>query len=327
MNSLNSTNIDPDYVYEASGIPKKQRIDVLLASYPEVESRAMAQRLLKEAWATVNGKAVTPSYKVRAGDRVGFSLPAPEVLDAEPEPGELDVLFEDEFLIVINKPAGQVVHPAPGHSSGTLVNFLLHHCQDLSGIGGIIRPGIVHRIDKDTSGILVMAKSDKAHIGLSDQFREHSIHRQYQAVVWGNPTQNQGTISGPIARHPQHRKKMTILPHGKPATTHWKVVLRFRHFSLVQCRLETGRTHQIRVHMTSQNMPLYGDPLYGSVRLNRLRSPSPDLLKTLNQFNRQALHAQELGFVHPITSEHLHFSTPLPDDMQNLLTSIEKWDQ
>lgn len=325
MNNLNSTNTDL-YCYTVSLEQAKQRVDTLLGSYPELNSRSMAQRLLKEGLATVNGQMVSRSYKVQTGDQVQFHLLPPEPSDVHPEPGALEILFEDESLIVINKPADLVVHPSPGHATGTLVNFLLHHCQDLSGIGGVLRPGIVHRIDKDTSGILVIAKSDDAHIGLSQQFHEHSIHRQYKTLVWGNPPNNKGTISAPIGRHPHHRKKMAIVASGKPATTYWKMVTRFRHFSLVDCQLETGRTHQIRVHMASQGMPIFGDPVYGTIRLNRIRSPHPTLWATLSQFSRQALHAQELGFIHPTTQKFMEFSIPIPNDFQNLLDVLNQWD-
>ncbi|MBF0279158.1 MAG: RluA family pseudouridine synthase [SAR324 cluster bacterium] len=333
MNNLNSTNIDDandltreTVCYTVAKDEVKKRIDVLLSSYPEVNSRTFAQRLLKEGRAEVNGQRVSPKYKARLGDQISFSIPEPQTLDAVPEAGELEILFEDSSLIVINKPAGLVVHPAPGHSSGTLVNFLLHHCQDLSGIGGVARPGIVHRLDKDTSGVLVVAKTDRAHTSLSLQFHNHSIQRKYKALLWGQPQQNHGSIQKAIGRHPVNRKKMAVLESGKEATTHWKVITRFKHFTLLECRLETGRTHQIRVHFSSENMPLLGDPLYCRYRLNRLSSSPPPLLKILSLFNRQALHAQELGFKHPVTGEFQQFNSSLPADFETLLHALKKWD-
>ncbi len=313
------------YCYTVSETEAKKRIDALLGSYPEVSSRTMAQRLLKDGLAEVNGQMVAPAYKVRTGDEICFFLPPPDLLEVTPEVGYLDILFEDHSLVVVNKPNGLVVHPAPGHASGTLVNLLLHHCQDLSGIGGVLRPGIVHRLDKDTSGVLVVAKTDAAHLGLSEQFQQHSIQRIYKALIWGSPLRRQGTISAPLGRHPHHRKKMAIVENGKPATTHWKVVKRFQHFTLVECRLETGRTHQIRVHLSSQSHPVIGDSQYGQSRLRRIRIPS-SLLALLSQFKHQALHAQTLGFMHPVTQEPLEFTAPFPPDFQKLLEGLERWD-
>ncbi|MBF0286196.1 MAG: RluA family pseudouridine synthase [SAR324 cluster bacterium] len=313
------------YCYTVSDAESKKRIDALLSSYPKVSSRTMAQRLLKIGLARVNGQLVAPAYKVRAGDEIRFSLPAPEPLAVASEAGNLDILFEDHSLIVVNKPSGLVVHPAPGHASGTLVNLLLHHCQDLSGIGGILRPGIVHRLDKGTSGVLVVAKTDAAHRGLSEQFQQHSIQRTYHALIWGNPLQNKGTINAPLARNPHHRKKMAIVANGKSATTHWKVIVRFRHFTLLECRLETGRTHQIRVHLSSQSIPVVGDPQYGQSHLRRIRV-QPSLSAILSQFNHQALHAQTLGFIHPITQTPLEFTAPVPADFQKILDELAQWD-
>lgn len=333
MNNLSFTNTDvaiefmeAEHCYTVTESEVKKRIDVLLCSYPEVNSRMLAQRLLKQGLAEVNGQTVFPAYRVRNGDQISFSLPEPEPLDVVSEAGDLDILFEDASLIVINKPAGLVVHPAPGHSSGTLVNFLLHHCQNLPGIGGVARPGIVHRLDKDTSGVLVVAKTDIAHSSLSEQFHEHSVHRKYQALLWGHPQQNRGTIEKPLGRHPVNRKKMAVVENGKQAVTHWKVLTRFQHFTLVECHLETGRTHQIRVHLSSENMPLLGDPLYSQFRLNRIRSAPPLFLEILSSFNRQALHAQELGFTHPLTGNYQEFVAILPPDFKKLLQALEKWD-
>ena len=306
-------------VREAEG---KQRIDVLLSSYREVNSRSLAQRLLKKGMAEVNGRPVSPSYKVCPGDCIRFSLLQTEPLNVVPQAGKLDILYEDANLIVINKTAGMVVHPAPGHSSGTLVNLLLHHCKDLAGIGGILRPGIVHRLDKETSGVLVVAKTDKAHTHLSRQFQEHTIHRVYEALIWGNPIQNQGTIEGAIGRHPRNRKKKAIVINGKPAITHWKVIARFPHFAFLECRLETGRTHQIRVHLSSQNMPIWGDLQYGRSHTKHLRLTTSKLQTILLRFKRQALHARELGFIHPTTEQYQQFTSPMPVDLRLLIQTL-----
>ena len=308
--------------YTVSEAEARRRIDVLLSSYCEVNSRSLAQRLLKKGMAEVNGQPVSPSYKVCSGDCISFSLMKPEPLDVVPESGELDILFEDANLIVINKPAGMVVHPAPGHFSGTLVNILLHHCSDLSGIGGKLRPGIVHRLDKETTGVLVVAKTDEAHTNLSRQFQEHTIHRVYEALIYGNPLQDKGTIESAIGRHPQNRKKRAIVINGKPAITHWKVIARYPPFAHLECRLETGRTHQIRVHLSSQNMPIWGDLQYGRNHTQHARLKSSKLRTILLQCRRPALHARELGFIHPITGRHQHFASPIPFDMNELIQAL-----
>ena len=310
------------FSYTVSEADAKRRIDVLLSSYCEVNSRSLAQRLLKKGMAEVNGRAVSPSYKVSAGDYIRFSLLKPEPLAVVPEAGNLDIIYEDTDLIVTNKPPGLVVHPAPGHFTGTLVNLLLHHCQDLSGIGGILRPGIVHRLDKETSGVLVVAKNDKTHTHLSRQFQEHTVHRVYEALIWGNPLQDQGTIEGAIGRHPRNRKKKAIVVNGKPAITHWRVIARFPPFAHLECRLETGRTHQIRVHLSSQNMPIWGDLQYGRSQPKHLRLTSSTLQTVLLQFKRQALHARELGFSHPVTGQYQHFASPIPVDFRQLIRTL-----
>lgn len=316
--------MEEEFCYTVTKAQTRTRIDILLSSYPEVNSRALAQRMLKNGLAEVNGATVSPSYKVRFEDQVSFALFDPEPALAHPQAGELDILYEDEALIVINKPAGLVVHPAPGHTSGTLVNFLLHHCQDLSGIGGVLRPGIVHRLDKETSGVLVVAKTDQAHHHLSQQFQKHSIHRQYKALIWGNPRHNRGTIRGAIGRDPRNRKKMALVAQGKSAITHWEVVVRFSHFALLSCRLETGRTHQIRIHLSSQNMPIWGDLQYGQTQFNRSFPASPAVQTLFSQFDRNALHAETLGFRHPLTHQYQEFTTPLPSDFKNLLEALKE---
>ncbi|MBM3928686.1 MAG: RluA family pseudouridine synthase, partial [Sphingomonadales bacterium] len=244
-------------------------------------------------------------------------VPDPTPAHNEPQDIALDVVYEDEHLIVIDKQAGLVVHPAAGNLDGTLVNALLHHCQgSLSGIGGVARPGIVHRIDKDTSGLMVAAKTDRTHEGLARQFKAHSIDRRYKAIVSGRPRVKAGTVDAPLARSPQNRKKVAIVSGGKHAITHWRELRDLRDAALVECRLETGRTHQVRVHMASLGHPLVGDPVYG-----RTKSSHRALLETLG-FHRQALHAARLGFIHPITSVALSFESEMPADMQELFKQL-----
>ena len=311
-----------------------KRLDQLLSTLDEIVSRTQAQRLLKSGNILLNGKAeMSPSRKVRTGQEIMLTIPPPESTEVLSEEGELDILFEDEHLIVINKAAGMVVHPSAGHHSGTLVNYLLHHCQDLSGIGGVLRPGIVHRLDKDTSGILVVAKTDDAHQNLSEQFKEHSVKRQYQTMVWGVPEKEHGVINAALRRHPVRRKDMSIVENenpeeserekGKYAVTHWRVLQRFEFSALFACRLETGRTHQIRVHLTSIGHPVIGDPQYGKSPLKRLPSVSAELSQTIANFRRQALHAEILGFKHPSSSEWVEYSAAIPDDFQQLLKAIK----
>jgi 23S rRNA pseudouridine1911/1915/1917 synthase len=311
-----------------------KRLDQLLSTLDEIVSRTQAQRLLKSGYILLNGKAeMSPSRKVRTGQEIMLTIPPPESTEVLSEAGELDILFEDEHLIVINKAAGMVVHPSAGHHSGTLVNYLLHHCQDLSGIGGVLRPGIVHRLDKDTSGILVVAKTDDAHQNLSEQFKEHSVKRQYQTMVWGVPEKEHGVINAALRRHPVRRKDMSIVENenpeeserekGKYAVTHWRVLQRFEFSALFACRLETGRTHQIRVHLTSIGHPVIGDPQYGKSPLKRLPSVSAELSQTIANFRRQALHAEILGFKHPSSSEWVEYSAAIPDDFQQLLKAIK----
>ena len=310
------------------------RLDQLLSTLDEIISRAQAQRLLKSGNVLVNGKPeLSPSRKVRAGQQISVTIQQPESTQVFPEKGELDILFEDSHLVVINKAAGVVVHPSAGHASGTLVNYLLHHCQDLSGIGGVLRPGIVHRIDKDTSGVLLVAKTDEAHQHMSKQFKQHSVKRQYQALVWGVPEMKHGVVNAALGRHPVRRKDISIVENddseendnkkGKSAVTHWRVLQSFEFAALLACRLETGRTHQIRVHLTSIGHPLIGDPQYGKSPLKRLSGISAELSKTITNFRRQALHAELLGFEHPISGEWLEFKAPFPDDYNILLKAIQ----
>ncbi|MBA3677205.1 MAG: RluA family pseudouridine synthase [Sphingosinicella sp.] len=259
-----------------------------------------------------------PSSKAQAG---AYRINVPEPLAAHNEPQDiaLEIIYEDDHLIVVDKPAGMVVHPAAGNFDGTLVNALLHRCAGrLSSIGGVARPGIVHRIDKDTSGLLVVAKTDVAHEGLSAQFAKHSIDRRYQAIVYGRPNPPSGSVDAPVARSSTNRQKMAVVEggRGKRAVTHYRMVQPLREAALVECRLETGRTHQVRVHMTSIGHPLIGDPVYG-----RVKSVHRELLNQLD-FKRQALHAAELGFVHPVSKENLSFKSAIPSDMQELFSAL-----
>lgn len=290
-----------------------QRMDRWLAECCGELSRSALQALMEQGAVLRAGRPVNKKDKVAAGDTVRVLLPDPQPIEAQPQDIPLDIVYEDEHLLVVNKPKGMVVHPAPGNPDGTLVNALLYHCAgDLSGIGGAIRPGIVHRIDKDTSGLLVVAKDDATHQGLSEQMAVHDIHRVYHAVVYGNLKEDCGTVDAPIGRDPKDRKKMAVTPNNsKPARTHWQVLERFGNFTYIACKLETGRTHQIRVHMSHIGHPLAGDAVYGPRNVLRF-------------LDGQCLHAKELGFRHPITGEYLRFDSELPAYFQEYLTRLRK---
>lgn len=289
----------------------KTRIDKYITDgLAEDVSRSQVQLWIADGHVLVNDSPVKANYKVSQGDRIALTIPAPSVVEIVPEDIPLDIAYEDRDVIVVNKPRGMVVHPAPGHVSGTLVNALMHHCKDLSGINGELRPGIVHRIDKDTTGLIMAAKNDKAHASLAAQLKEHSVNRRYLALVHGNISHDQGTIDAPIGRDPQDRKMYTITDrNSKHAVTHFTVVERFGDYSLLELKLETGRTHQIRVHMKYIGHPLVGDPVYGKSKGIKL--------------NGQALHAAVLGFVHPASGQYLEFSAPMPEDMEELLTILK----
>jgi len=307
---------DEIFTYPCEG--ESMRLDLFICSRLEGETRASVQRLIEAGNILVDGQPARSSLKLKGGEEVSVEIPEPAAAEPQAESIALDVLYEDQDLIVINKPAGMVVHPGPGNSSGTLVNALLGHCTDLSGIGGELRPGIVHRLDKGTTGVLVAAKNDRAHQGLSAQFHVHSVKRIYQALIFGNPAEDNGKIEGIIGRHPTERLRQSgKARHGKHAVTRWRVKERYGRISLMELRLETGRTHQIRVHLTEAGFPLLGDPLYpDGGRVNNLADPR--LKKMITSLGRQALHARTLGFIHPATGEYIEFSTPLPDDMQIL---------
>ncbi len=291
-----------------------QRIDKYLNDRIMDVSRSYLQKLLKDSGVSVNGKVVKSNYRVSAGDSITVELPEavePEIV-AEPIP--LDIIYEDSDIIIINKPKQMVVHPAVGHYSGTLVNGLMAHCKDeLSGINGVLRPGIVHRIDMDTTGVLIACKNDRAHNAVAEQLRQHSITRKYYAIVHGVIKDEQGLVDAPIGRHPTDRKRMSINErNGRAAVTHYHVLRRFRHFTFVECRLETGRTHQIRVHMASLGHPLLGDRVYGPAKV-----PFCGL-------QGQTLHAGLLGVIHPATGEYVEFSAPLPEYFKELLNKLEQ---
>lgn len=303
-----------------------QRLDRFLSECFKQLSRSQIQRLIAAGNLSCDDSLIVDNaFKVRSGDIYQLEIPAPEEANPVPEDIELDIVYEDKDLIVVNKPAGMTVHPAPGAYSGTLVNALLFHCRDnLSGIGGVKRPGIVHRIDKDTSGLIVAAKNDITHRGLCDQFFVHSIERTYQAIVYGTPNPLQGKIETNIGRSPYDRKKMAVLQSGgKVAITNYKTLEIFgRAASLVECKLETGRTHQIRVHMSSLGCNLIGDKVYEKAKRTSIVFGSDELKKEVLTFPRQALHAKTLGFVHPVLGLYMQFSSELPDDMSMLLNRL-----
>ena len=290
-----------------------KRVDVFLNEEMEDISRSALQKNIEKENITVNGEKISKNYKLRIGDIVEAELPPPENIDIVPEDIPLDIMYEDDDLIVINKPQNMVVHPAPGHYTGTLVNALMFHCGDnLSGINGVLRPGIVHRIDKDTSGVLVIAKSDLAHKGLSEQLAEHSMKRVYNAIVYNSFSEESGTVDRNIDRSKNDRKKMAVVMQGgRNAVTHYKVIEKLGKYTWVELQLETGRTHQIRVHMSYIGHPLLGDPVYGPK-------------KCPFNLNGQVLHAKVLGFIHPRTGEYMEFNSELPDYFSSLIERLKK---
>ena len=299
-----------NYLFEIQE-DQQMRLDKYLAEQFPEQTRSYLQKLIKDGEVTVNGKNVKTGYQLSKGDEVSVNIPEPKELDVEPQKMDLDIVYEDDDVILVNKPKGMVVHPAPGHTTDTLVNGLLYHCKDnLSGINGVARPGIVHRIDRDTTGILIVCKNDMSHNSIAAQLKEHSINRRYRALVHGNLKDDTGTVEGPIGRHPIDRKKMAINEkNGKPAVTHYTVLERFGNYTLIECKLETGRTHQIRVHMTSIGHPLVGDEVYGPA-------------KCPFKLQGQCLHAMVLGFVHPRTEEYMEFSADLPEYFEDLLRKL-----
>lgn len=301
-----------------------QRLDMFLTKTLLSLTRSQVQRLIEDGLVKVNGKPAKPSHKIRGAETIEIDIPEPEPIEALPEPIPLDILYQDSDVIVVNKPAGLVVHPAAGNLTGTLVNALLYHCKDLSGIGGKLRPGIVHRLDKDTTGILVVAKSDNAQQSLAEQFKKHSTKRKYVALVHGVIIRDKGKIEAEIGRHETERKKMSVKTRrGKTAVTHFKVLGRFDQFTLVELTLETGRTHQIRVHMSSINHPVVGDQVYGGKeRISGVKDVK--IRKLIRQLGRQALHAANLGFIHPESKKYMEFQAPIPEDFQKVLDALKQ---
>ncbi|MDA8211262.1 MAG: RluA family pseudouridine synthase [Clostridia bacterium] len=298
-------------VFQAEPGQAGKRLDVFLTGEVPEMTRSHIQKLIDEGRVTVNGTAAKANAKLKPGDEVVFVIPEPEELKVEGEDIPLDILYEDSDLIVINKPRGMVVHPAPGNTSGTLVNALLFHCKDLSGINGVMRPGIVHRLDKDTSGVMMAAKNDLAHLSLAGQIKDREVTRRYTALVHGNIQEPGGVVEAPIGRDPQDRKKMAVvLKNSKPALTRYTVLERFRDYTLVECKLETGRTHQIRVHLAYLGHPVVGDPKYGT-------------RKAHFGLQGQALHAGVLGFRHPRTGDYLEFSAPVPEPMAGIIKKLQ----
>ena len=296
----------------ASEESKNQRLDAFLASSLDGLTRSQAARLIESGEVAVNGKTAGKSYKLAGGEDIAVTLPEPEPVEAVPQDIPLDVVYEDADVIVVNKPSGMVVHPAPGHPDGTLVNALLYHCAGtLSGVGGALRPGIVHRIDRDTSGLIIAAKNDAAHQYLSAQLADHTLARTYECIVVGKLREDRGTVDAPIARHPTDRKRMAVVAGGREAVTHWEVIARYPGYTHVRCRLETGRTHQIRVHMAYIGHPILGDTVYGAK-------------KDVPGLTGQCLHAVGLRFLHPRTHEVVELSCPLPEEFTRMLQKIRK---
>lgn len=286
------------------------RLDKWLASKKETDmTRTAVQNLIESGGVLVNGKTVSKNYKQKSGDVIEVTIPDPVELDAKPEDIPLDIVYEDESLLVVNKPKGMVVHPAPGNYSGTMVNALMYHCKGrLSGINGVIRPGIVHRIDKNTSGLLIVAKTDTAHNFLAEQIKEHSFTREYELVAEGRFRETEGTVNAPIGRNPDNRKKMCVIyTNSKNAVTHYSVIEQFEKYAHLKCRLETGRTHQIRVHMSYIGHPVLGDDVYG---------------KPFKGIDGQCLHAKKIGFIHPVSHEYMEFDSELPEYFKEILRKV-----
>lgn len=311
------------YILEVSEAAEGTRLDKFLAAALPDLSRTQIQRLIDAGHVELPRGKATARYRVRSGERISLVVPPPKPTLLSPEDIALDIVYEDDALVVVNKPPGMVVHPAPGHDHGTLVNALLYLCPSLSGVGGEERPGIVHRLDKDTSGLLLVAKHDRSHRHLSDQLRHRTLTRRYLALVQGRLAADQGTIDAPIGRHPQHRQKMAVVAaNGRAARTHYQVLETWGALSLLHLSLETGRTHQIRVHLAHISRPVIGDPIYGTRALSLPRQPG--LERWLRTFPRQALHARELQFEHPETGATMVFSAPLPDDLAALIARVRQ---
>lgn len=303
--------MDNKHVFTIEQNDAKKRLDIFLAEKLQ-DSRSFLKKGIVEGWVKVNGSVVKPNYKLKQNDQITAIVPPAAQPSINPENIPLDIIFEDRDIIVINKPRGMVVYPAPGNYSGTLINAILNHTEDLSVRSGLMRPGIVHRLDKDTSGAIVLAKTDRAHMSLSKQLKNREVTKVYQALVWGNVQEDKATINAPIGRHPLTRTKMAVtLKNSKEAITHFTVLERFDEFTLLEVNIETGRTHQIRVHMKFIGHPIVADPIYSRK-------------KTDFEIKGQALHAHKLGFRHPVTDEYMEFTAPLPDDMTSILNILRK---
>ncbi len=312
------------FLFEFGRAP--ERLDRFLADSLPDHSRSALKKIIDDGRVLLQGVPAKASLKLKGGEQIEVAVPAAIPAEAVPQEIPLNILYEDRHLIIVDKPAGLVVHPAPGHRAGTLVNALLHHCQDLAGIGGELRPGIVHRLDKDTSGVMVATKDDATHQHLAAQFKVHSITRRYLALVHGMPETKAGTVDAPIGRHPVQRKKMSANSRsGRRAVTHWRVLRRYEQdrLSLVELTLETGRTHQIRVHLSEMGLPIVGDPVYGSSSRAKALA-DPDLRRKVQQLHRQALHARLLGFIHPQSGQYMEFESPLPADFNEIIGYLDE---
>ncbi|MEN6465242.1 MAG: RluA family pseudouridine synthase [Syntrophaceae bacterium] len=302
-----------------------KRLDIFLAAKESSLSRSQIKRMIEDGSVLVNGKNVKAGYSLKRGDSVSLTPKEPVELETLPQDLPLKILFEDSSIVVVDKPAGMVVHPAAGNYDGTLVNAILYHCRGLSGIGGVIRPGIVHRLDKDTSGLIVVAKTDEAHRELSDQFKKHLVTKVYYAFAFGNFKEDEGVIEAAVGRHPVDRKKMSVYSRrGKEALTRWKVVERYGFLSFLEIRIETGRTHQIRVHLNSIGHPILGDNIYGNSAKRLQAIQDTKIRSRLKSLKRHALHAGRLAFAHPRTHEKVEFEAPLPEDMEDLRTFLNE---
>jgi 23S rRNA pseudouridine1911/1915/1917 synthase len=309
-----------------SGDDSGKRLDIFLAGKESSLSRSHIKRMIEDGSVLVNGNTVKAGYSLKRGDSVSLTQKEPVVLETQPQDLPLKILFEDSSIVVVDKPAGMVVHPAAGNYDGTLVNAILYHCRDLSGIGGVIRPGIVHRLDKDTSGLIVVAKTDEAHRDLSDQFKKHLVTKVYYAFAFGNFKEDEGVIEAAVGRHPVDRKKMSVYSRrGKEALTRWKVLERYGFLSFLEIRIETGRTHQIRVHLNSIGHPILGDNTYGNSAKRLQAIQDTKVRSMLKSLKRHALHAGRLAFAHPRTHEKVEFEAPLPEDMEDLRAFLNEY--
>jgi len=323
--SMNDQELKMD-IYEVAEAEYGLRLDVFLSDKESGFSRSQIKRMIAEGRVRVNDAVVKPSHPVKSGDSVVLTREPPRAYAVTPEDIPIAILYEDESIVVVDKPAGMVVHPAAGNYQGTLVNALLFHCKNLSGIGGVLRPGIVHRLDKGTSGLLVVAKSDYAHSSLSAQFKDRRVRKIYEALVHGDVSEESGVIELPIGRHPKDRKKMTVSRRsGKVSVSRWTVAERFGYVTLLNVAIETGRTHQIRVHLSSQGYPLVGDTVYGGAgkKLREIRDATPRSI--VERLKRQALHASGIGFCHPVTGRYMEFSSPLPPDMASVCSDLTEY--